>query len=314
MKIALGMKPIDGPWGGGNQFIKNLSNYLSKQSFKITYSLEDNDIDIILIIDPRKKNYQDNISIEEAREYKKKRKNTKIILRVNECDERKNTNHINEIFIKSASDSDMIIFVSDWLKSLYINHGMKNENIDVIRSSADRNIFFPNNEKIYKKDILQIVTHHWSSNKNKGFDLYKSLDKYLGIPEIKRNFTFHYIGNKPKLFFFRNSQYTKPTYGKNLGDLLRNSDIYLTASINEPAGMHFIEGISSGLPVLYVKSGGTTEYCSEIGIDFNENNLIEKLFEMKNNFKELKKKCLENQHSFSLMNETYSKLFIKVMS
>ena len=55
MKIAIGLKPIQGPWGGGNQFVKSFSKYLYKKKYKITYNLTNKDIDIILIIDPRKK-------------------------------------------------------------------------------------------------------------------------------------------------------------------------------------------------------------------------------------------------------------------
>ena len=31
MKIAIGLKPIQGPWGGGNQFVKSFSKYLQKK-------------------------------------------------------------------------------------------------------------------------------------------------------------------------------------------------------------------------------------------------------------------------------------------
>ena len=71
MKIAIGLKPIQGPWGGGNQFVKSFSKYLYKKKYKITYNLTNKDIDIILIIDPRKKNNQISISMAEALEYKR---------------------------------------------------------------------------------------------------------------------------------------------------------------------------------------------------------------------------------------------------
>ena len=34
MKIAIGTKIKEGPWGGGNLFAKNLSNYLKKKTIK----------------------------------------------------------------------------------------------------------------------------------------------------------------------------------------------------------------------------------------------------------------------------------------
>ena len=65
--------------------------------------------DIILIIDPRKKNNQISISMAEALEYKRNiNKNVKIFLRVNDCDERKNTNHVNDIFIENSKFANKV--------------------------------------------------------------------------------------------------------------------------------------------------------------------------------------------------------------
>ena len=43
--VALGSKFVEGPYGGGNTFIKNFSNYLIKNDHKVVYDLNDEDID-----------------------------------------------------------------------------------------------------------------------------------------------------------------------------------------------------------------------------------------------------------------------------
>ena len=53
MKVAIGFKTTSGPWGGGNKFVLSLSNHLKKKGHLVTNNLNDNDIDIILMIDPR---------------------------------------------------------------------------------------------------------------------------------------------------------------------------------------------------------------------------------------------------------------------
>ena len=58
-------------------------------------------------------------------------------------------------------------------------------------------------------------------------------------------------------------------YKKNL-ELLSKNHVYLTASINEPAGMHHIEGALSGLPIIYRNSGAIPEYCSDFGVSFHD--------------------------------------------
>ena len=52
MKISIGAKIFDGAYGGGNEFLKNLINYLKKNNFQVVNSLEDKDIDIILLTNP----------------------------------------------------------------------------------------------------------------------------------------------------------------------------------------------------------------------------------------------------------------------
>ena len=54
MKISIGTNIKDGPWGGGNLFAINLRNYLQNKGYKVVNNLLDDDIDIILITEPRK--------------------------------------------------------------------------------------------------------------------------------------------------------------------------------------------------------------------------------------------------------------------
>ena len=47
MKVAIGYNIQNGPWGGGNLFVVNLSKYLIKQGHKVVYDLSHKDIDLI---------------------------------------------------------------------------------------------------------------------------------------------------------------------------------------------------------------------------------------------------------------------------
>ena len=53
MKVSIGSKIVNGPWGGGNLFVKNLSNFLINNGHDVIYDLGDKDIDLILLTDPR---------------------------------------------------------------------------------------------------------------------------------------------------------------------------------------------------------------------------------------------------------------------
>ena len=95
----------------------------------------------------------------------------------------------------------------------------------------------------------------------------------------------------PKNLTFNNSKFIKPLNGKKLADELKKHDIYLTASLNEPGGMHHIEGASCGLPLLYRNSGALPEYCGEFGIQFeNKKDFLEKLLKLSVNYKQYQMK------------------------
>ena len=49
MKISIGSKIVEGPWGGGNLFAINLTNFLSKLGHDVIYDLSEPDIDLILL-------------------------------------------------------------------------------------------------------------------------------------------------------------------------------------------------------------------------------------------------------------------------
>ena len=53
MKIAIGYKIKNSSWGGGNQFVTSLVNAAKEKNHQIVFNLNDKDIDIILMVDPR---------------------------------------------------------------------------------------------------------------------------------------------------------------------------------------------------------------------------------------------------------------------
>ena len=50
MKISIGYKKIEGPWGGGLNFSRQLTKFLEEKNFQVITDLNDDDIDIILLL------------------------------------------------------------------------------------------------------------------------------------------------------------------------------------------------------------------------------------------------------------------------
>jgi len=309
MKVSIGSKIIDGPWGGGNLFVINLKNYLEKNGIKVVFSLEDNDIDIVLMTNPNKKSSSSSFSYKEVQKYKRKN-NAIVVHRINECDERKGTKNVNRFILKSNKVADFTVFVSKWLEDLYMSIGLDGENRKTILSGSDKKVFNNINSAEWKQDLpLKLVTHHWGNNLNKGFEIYSIIDNELDNSDFRNLFEFTYIGNLPKNFKFRNVQVVEPLSGLQLAKKIKENHLYVTGSINEPSGNHHIEGALCGLPVLYVNSGGIPEYTKGYGYEINIENVISLLHEARQNYFILKQKMDDYPFNSDKMCEEYLQLF-----
>ena len=52
MKILVNRKPVEGPWGGGNLFVRAICEHFKNQGWEVTHRFEE-DIDVMFMQDPR---------------------------------------------------------------------------------------------------------------------------------------------------------------------------------------------------------------------------------------------------------------------
>ena len=278
MKISIGMNLQDGPFGGGNQFGLALTRQLRDFGHQVIFDLQDRDIDLILLTDPRVELKSCAYAHEEILDYLNDINSDCIVIhRINECDERKDSKGLNSLLRYSNGIADHTIFVSSWLRDLHLSQGMEAYPNTVILNGPDQNIFNPNGYRNWSgSGPIKLITHHWGSNWKKGFDIYQRIDELVG-KRWKGLFEFTYIGNLPEGFFLSNSSYQRPLSGKPLADAIKRNHVYITGSINEPGGSHQSEGLLCGLPVLYRDSGCLQEYCDDYGIKFTYETFEERL-------------------------------------
>ena len=249
MKILINRKPIEGPWGGGNLFVKAFCDVLGGKGHAIVYELSE-DIDVIFMQDPRYSELR--ISINEIVEYKKRNPNTKIIHRVNECDARKGTSNMDELLRQCSEYTDTTVFVSDWMKQYHVSRGWKCTDTRVIHNGVNREHFKPVSSKMkIDNDKINIVAHHWSNNRMKGFDVYEALDEFVGK---NSDFTFTYIGRE--LGTFRNTKLISPIHGIELGRMLARYDVYVSGSRFDPGPNHILEALACDIPTYVISTGG----------------------------------------------------------
>lgn len=307
-------------YGGGNITTFYIQKYFDNKynNFKITYELQ-NQINLYLIIDPFKDNKFKKYSLEEVINHRNTyNKNGKIIVRVNDCDiTRPNIppeRSREKIIIKNKREINYYVFNSHFIK----NHYKKFINVEystVIYNGCDTSIFYPG--QYIKPKKFRVVTHHWSDNMNKGYQIYYDLWYFLNKTE---NFEFVFIGkNVPEMF--KEVPIIGPYVGLELSNAIRDCHIYITDSIYDSCPNHVIEAISCGLPILYRNhEGGAKELCElfpkKIGESYtNLEELIEKLIMIRKNYSFYKENIQEYSKYFELNKQIskYDASFLSIL-
>jgi len=283
MKLAIGYHIQDGPWGGGNRFAQSLVEAMTQTGHQVTFDLSDTDIDVILLTDPRPRSASVSFSAGAILRYLTFRNpNAIVVHRVNECDERKGSKHMNAALARANWCADFTVFVGSWLIDLPVWRARLRTPYAVILNGADPAVFNPAGFVPWDGGgPLRLVTHHWGGNWMKGFDIYQRIDRMLADPAWKDRLRFTYIGNLPEGFHFECASAIAPLDRLDLAAELKRHHAYITASINEPGGNHQNEAGACGLPLLYRRSGCMPEYCDGYGIPFDETDLdaaLERLF------------------------------------
>lgn len=254
MKAHINRSPVQGPWGGGNLWVSAAHSMLPGYGVQ-PVGLE-SEPDVIFIAGLGAEG--NHISAIDAIKYKEfsahHGRSIKIVLRVNENDARKGTKGVDAAIKEISRHVDHVVFVSDWLRNYFGAESWKTPS-SVIYNGVDREIF-SSGEKLQNHKI-NIVTHHWSDNAMKGFDIYDAVDGWISS---NPGFTFTYIGRDRGTF--KNSRTIKPLFGKQLGTELSKYDVYVSGSRFDPGPNHIIESIACGIPTyVHVDGGGCVEFA-----------------------------------------------------
>jgi hypothetical protein len=258
-KVYLNRSQIVKPWGGGANFVNAMHTYAP--SFGVELHAPTAQLSPDTIVIAGLDNEDQHISAEQAVTFKamlKSKKDVKVILRINENDARKNTTNVDGRIKKLAEHCDEVVFVSHWLKDYYEEKNIKCKKSHVILNGVDKNIYKPGQK--FDNGKINIVTHHWSNNPLKGFDIYEQLDEFVGKNIDKYSFT--YIGRDR--FTFKNTNVIRPMFGEKLGEELGKYDVYISASRFDPGPNHVLESMACKIPTyVHLAGGGCVEFAGK---------------------------------------------------
>lgn len=297
-----------GPFGGGNLFLQAIETYSEEfgvrfhqpsESFTSTKDqIEKEKIDAIFMMDPRLDN--GSISWIGAKKLKDEY-DIPIIHRVNEIDKKRSVQIGIDFHLRELSKiSDLSIFVSDWMKKEHTDMGWsEHPKLKVLYNGVVETAREIDSQKKSERDSrTRIVVHHWSPDAGKGDELHLFLDSFADKYD---GYIFVYIGRTNINFKGKNTEHIQPICGEALFQKLKECDVYINGSQNDPAPNSILEALACGLPT-YVPffGGGSLDliYHDESHIwnsyDDLEKILLSKKYDQ-NKFKRLRtwKECVE---------------------
>jgi glycosyltransferase involved in cell wall biosynthesis len=306
-RIAFNMRPLEHPWGGGNSWLVQVVRHLRESGYEVGFDL-DGTADCIVVVDPR---VGGNVTFgqEAIAEHKQRYPGTHSLHRINECDLRKGTSEIDALLAQANQVADHTVFISGWLRDYHAERWFDAARPhSVVVNGADPAIFNPvGSEELEPGGTMRLVTHHWSDNPMKGFDVYQEVDRLIADGELP-GVELWVIGRWPKAIEWEAAETFPPTTGRELADLLRQGHVYLTASRWEPGGMHHVEGAQCGLPVLYQEDGGgIVEMASRYGIGYRDD-VAAAIGEMRARYGELRQAVLDRAPAGDRMCARYREL------
>ena len=179
----------------------------------------------------------------------------------------------DDIFELNAKYATSTVMQSSYTYYRLIDEGYKPVNPVIIRNAVNSSIFNKVGKLKYKNSRkIKLISTSWSTNKMKGGAIYKWLDQNLDW----NMFEYIFVGRSSESF--NNIKLIDAVSSEKLSEYLKASDIYITASQNDPCSNALIEALNCGLPALYIKSGGHPELVNEGGVAFkNTHDIIESL-------------------------------------
>jgi glycosyltransferase involved in cell wall biosynthesis len=248
---------IAGPWGGSNQFAKAFREYLISEDH---YAEDPENADAILFVSHA--NIKEVIRLK--RKFPKKlfihRLDGPIILHNPSSNRRDNIAYwANKTF------ADATVFQSNWSRECNYILGLQKQPFETTILNASSSLIFNSLDKLPYSEgrKTKVIMSSWSSFKSKGFGTYQWLDDHLDFSKFELTF----VGNSPILF--KNIKIVAPLPPAQLATLLKQHDIYITASEKDPCSNALIEAMSCGLPAIALNDGGHPEIVGVGGKLFN---------------------------------------------
>jgi glycosyltransferase involved in cell wall biosynthesis len=246
------------PYGGGNQFMLALRKAFSDRSINIEENklLEDIDAYVLNSI---------HFDVDRFLEFSRTHRINVIhridgpIFLIRGYDREKDElcYRLNEQFASAT------VIQSAWTFQRIIDMGYNPVNPVIIHNAVDSEIFHSRSRIPFDPARkVRLISTSWSNNPRKGGPIYKWIEDHLDW----NRFEYTFVGNASEKF--SRIRHIPPVSSEELAAILRQHDVYITASSNDPCSNALIEALACGLPALYLNDGGHPELVGYGGLPF----------------------------------------------
>ena len=164
----------------------------------------------------------------------------------------------------NAELADATVLQSRYSLEKHAELGIELRHPVVVSNTVDQSIFHPpDGRKPLDGRPLRVIASSWSQNPRKGADALAWLDRNLD-PE---RFELTFVGQSQQRF--ERIRHAPPVDSYGVARLLREHDVYLAASRDDPCSNALLEALACGLPAAYLDSGGHSELVGGGGLSFD---------------------------------------------
>lgn len=252
------------PYGGGNQFMMALRKGLTQLGIDVRENELTEGIDAYIL-------NSIHFDVDRFLEFGKKHRLNVVhridgpihLIRGFDLEKDELCYNLNDTFASAT------VLQSNWTYQKIVELNYTPVSPVVIHNAVDSDIFHSRERvKFSRNRKIRLISSSWSNNPRKGGPVYGWIDKNLDWSR----FEYTFVGNASE--DFSRIRRVEPVPSEDLADLLRQHDIYVTASKNDPCSNAVIEALSCGLPTLYLNDGGHPELVGSGGLAFDSNDQI----------------------------------------
>ena len=186
---------------------------------------------------------------------------------------------------------DWTIFQSDYCRQSFAEEGLDVSRSSVVLNGVDLGRFAPA-DQTPASGPLRLVAVAWSSNLRKGAP---AAVEASALPDVEVTF----VGNWPQGLDPGKVEIIPPQPHAELARLLQEHHALLHMAQNDPCSNAVLEGMASGLPVIYHPSGGTPGIVGDCGVCC-EADLRTAVQELRDRYAELRGRVLRRRSELAI--------------